>query len=400
MNDRKDRADISGGAPQEAAAEEKAHAPFLYALMPMLAAAAGAAAYCSYRHETAAGVFMLACAIFIGFFARERLPVVGIIVPAYAAVLFTGNFTLSAAYVGVCTAIGVGAFIFRINRISFAVSAVLAAGAGALLLGPAGALVGVAFVIPALVLGHIYPRSSVGEAMAFTSLAAVAAAAVFGGLFVCLSPGLGLPEGITGIGDIADRLREEFISRVTAAYTAAGLDVGSGAAEQYVDSVIRMLPGLLAVAAEVVGFFSAGVCGALFRTLGIEPEEFTAAPSRAMLSPMAGIVYFLSSLTYLIISGSAGDGVAAVVCENIMLTLALPLAVFAVSAVRRTAAAAGMHFLGSLAVAAVIFAAIFGGWQGICLFAAVGGVICFVIPLRRMIAGRRDGGGNDRDGEE
>ena len=117
MNDRKDRADISGGAPQEAAAEEKAHAPFLYALMPMLAAAAGAAAYCSYRHETAAGVFMLACAIFIGFFARERLPVVGIIVPAYAAVLFTGNFTLSAAYVGVCTAIGVGAFIFRINRI-------------------------------------------------------------------------------------------------------------------------------------------------------------------------------------------------------------------------------------------------------------------------------------------
>lgn len=381
---------IEGGsnssAPQAADRGVRIHAyiPFQYTLFPLGAVTAAAVACCAFRHDAVAGLAMLLCALFIGFFARERMTVVGVIVPAYLAVLFSGKFALPAVYVGICVAVGVGAFLFRVNRIAFAVSALLGAAAGALMLGPAGVLPGLAFVPPALVLAYVYPRSTVGEAVASTAASTALSAAGFGLLFILLSPEYGLPDGVVGMGSFFAWLKDGLIESTLSRYASLGVDAGSGAVEQYVDSILRMLPGLAAVAAEVLAFFSVSVCGAVFRGLEIEPEEFTRAPGRYVVSPVTGGLYFAASLAYVIFASDFAEGAPAVVCENLMLALALPLAVYAVSAARRAAKKAELNFLGTLVTVIAAAAVLFAGWQGVCLFAAVGGVICIIIPIRRL----------------
>lgn len=373
--------------------ESNAHAPLAYALIPLAATAAGVLAYSSFRHETLAGVFMLFAAIFIGFFARERATVAGIIIPAYLLVLFTGKFVISAAYLGICTAIGVGAFLFRVNRLAFLITAVIATGGSMLLLGASGALIGIAAIPAMLVLSWAYTRTGIGEAVGYTASTAAVSGIVLGALFIILSPDYVVPEGIRSMGDVSAWLRAEFISRVSAAYDAAGITAGSGAVEQYVDSVIRLLPALAAITAEIIAYFSTAVCGAIFRTIEVEPEQFTNSPARRMLSPMCGAVYFVASVVYLILSGGDSSidtgSTAAVVCENIMLALALPLAVFAVSWVRRAARDAGFAPLGTISVIALVISALLAGWQGICLFAAMGGALCLTLPIAQMIRNSR-----------
>ncbi len=368
----------AGSKPDKAAA--RASMPFKYTLLPLGTVVSAAVAYCGFRHETAAGMAMLLCSLYIGFFARERATVVGVIVPAYLIVLFSGGFAVPAAYVGICVAVGAGAFLFRLNRLSFALAALAATAAGALLLGPAGAALGLALIPPALVLARVYPRSSVGVSVAMTAAATAASAAVFGAVFLLLSPEYGLPEGIGGVGELLDGLRRELIDLTLKKYSA--MEIGPGGAEQYVDSVIRISPGLAAAAAEALAYISNSVCGAAFRGFEIEPESFTNAPERYILSPVTGTVYFITAL---VCAGSSSEfGVLAVSCENIMLALSLPLAVFAVSAARRAAKKASLAFLGTAVTAAAAGAAIFAGWQGISLFAAVGGVLCIITPVRRF----------------
>ena len=99
---------------------------------------------------------------------------------------------------------------------------------------------------------------------------------------------------------------------------------------------------------------------------------------------MTGGLYFAASLAYVIFASDFAEGAPAVVCENLMLALALPLAVYAVSAARRAAKKAELNFLGTLVTVIAAAAVLFAGWQGVCLFAAVGGVICIIIPIRRL----------------
>ena len=136
---------------------------------------------------------MLFAAIFIGFFARERATVAGIIIPAYLLVLFTGKFVISAAYLGICTAIGVGAFLFRVNRLAFLITAVIATGGSMLLLGASGALIGIAAIPAMLVLSWAYTRTGIGEAVGYTAVAAAVSGIALGALFIILSPDYVVP---------------------------------------------------------------------------------------------------------------------------------------------------------------------------------------------------------------
>lgn len=353
---------------------------------------AGVLSCCSFGHEVAAGVFMMGAAIFIGFFARERATVAGIIIPAYLFVLFTGRFAVSAFYLGICAAIGAGAFLLRVSRLAFGIASVLAVVCGAVMQGAAGAFLGAAVIPAVLVLGAIYPRSTVGVAVGCTALAAVLSAVVFGGLFLAFSPEFGIPEGVSDVSGLVAALRGEFIRRVTAVYAASGIEAGMGAVTQYVDTVICMLPGILAAAAEVTAFFAMSVCGALFRGFELEPPEFTNAEARYIISPVGGLVYVAAVLTY--IAASGGDvsvdtgSISAAAAENIMLAMSLPLAVFAISWARGMARRAGLAGLGTAMIVAAALSVIFAGWQGISVFSAFGTVLCFVLPIYRSVRNR------------
>lgn len=369
-------------------------AAFGWAMFLISAAfACGVLSYCSFGHEIAAGAFMMAAAVFIGFFARERVTVIGVIIPAYAVVLFSGKFSLPAAYLGICVAVGIGAFLFRVCKPAMFIAAAIAAAVTALMHGAEGMILCAAVIPAAMILAAIYPRTTLGVATGVTALALVLLCAAFGGLFLALSPEFGIPDGISGIGDIAALLRRTIIARVSAAYAASGVEVGAGAVEQYADTVIRMLPGVVAAAAEVVAFFSVGVCGAIFRATGLEPSDFTNAEARYLVSPFGGIVYAAAALTYVIAQGGDvsvdGGGIAVVTAENIMLAMSLPLAVFAISWARTAARRAGLGALSTLVIVAAVLSVLFAGWQGVSIFAAFGTVLCIILPIYRSFRVRR-----------
>lgn len=365
---------------------EAAHLPLLPALIPCAAMILGACACCAYGRETAAGLFMLGSALFLGTFARERAVIFGVIVPAYVVVLFSGDFSLPALCLGACAAVGSGAFLFRINKIVFFAGSLITLGIGVALAGNAGGLACVALSLTAAVLGTVYPVSRIGESVAYTAAALGIAVLLLGAVSVFIEGG----ASIEVLAELPARIKRQLISAVGA---AAAADTASGALEQYVDSVMKLLPGLFAAAVEVLAFFMHCVCGAIFRSASMEPEAFTTAPSRYIVSPITALLYFAATLVCAAVDES---GTVSVVCENIMLMLSLPLAVYAVFEVTQRLRRAELEAIGKLVVAAAVLATIFGGWQGVCILAAAGAVMSCILPLGAFIGGIVGGGGGEQ----
>lgn len=369
------------------------HAPFWWSLMPAGAVAAGVGSVlaAAYSRDTIAGLCMLAAALFIVFFARERMTLFALVIPACIIAFMSGSFAMPALVLGCVAAIGIGAFLFRINRAAFLLAAAASAAIGFAFGSAPGILFGVAFIPAAIVLSMAYPRTTVGEAVGVTALTAALSAVVFGVLFVIASPNIS-KDGLAGVADIGRLLLDRIADYTAAAYAEAGVEVGAGAVRQYALSLVRMLPGVAAAVAEIAAFLAVAVCGAIFRTLDIEPHAFTEAPSRYLLSPICGAVYFAAIIVYLSLTGgdgSVGGGTAAVICENIILMLALPLTVFSVSWLRRVSLRGGWRFIAPMIIIAPVISVMTSGFGGLSLFAAFGCILCIILPIADVLASRR-----------
>lgn len=370
------------------------HAPFLWSLIPAGAVAAGMGAVvaAAYSRDAAAGLFMLTAVLFISFFARENVTMFALVLPACVIAFMSGSFAVPAPVLGFVAAMGIGAFLQRINRAAFWLAAVASAALGFVFGGVAGIFMGVAFIPAALALSVAYPRTTVGEAVGVTALTAVLSAAACGALWVIVSPGVSV-AGIGSAADIGRLLYDLVVDYTTSAYAEAGVEIGVGAVSQYAISLVRMLPGMVAALAEVAAFLAVAVCGAIFRALDIEPRSFTSAPTRYRLSPLCGVIYFAAMMIYMSLTGgdgSTGGGTAAVVCENIILLLALPLTAFSVSWLRRMALRGRAAFVAPLIIAAPIVSIFASGFSGLSLFAAFGCILCLILPIADVVSKRRE----------
>lgn len=369
------------------------HAPFWWSLMPAGAVAAGVGAVmaAAYSCDAAAGLFMLTSVLFISFFARERMTMFAIVLPACVTAFMSGSFAMPAPVLGLVASIGIGAFLLRINRAAFMLTVAVSAAIGFAFGGIPGIFIGISFIPAAIVLSLSYPRTTMGEAVGVTALTVALSAVLFGTLFVIASPEISV-DIIGSSADIGKLLYDFLVDYTASAYAEAGIVVGSGAISQYALSLVRMIPGVVAVAAEIVTFLAAAVCGAIFRTLEIEPRAFTSAPARYRLSPLCGVMYFVAIIVYMSLTGGDGSvvgGTAAVICENIILVLALPLTAFSVSWLRRIALRSGWRFIAPLIVAAPIVSVLASGFGGLSLFAAFGCLLCFVLPIFEVFSERR-----------
>lgn len=271
------------------------------------------------------GFALMAMAALIFAAARCRVTVLGLIVPAYLCVLFTGAFSVQTVAVGIVFAAGVSAFLIRGRRWIFA----------------AGALILSALLI-VLIRGLPYVLLLLGPAAAGAALAllwcrekvsgaSAALAAVLTAVFVLLFLAdrrlhlVFVPE-LTGAGDlsqIADTIRSALTERIIASRMRLLGTVDEEAAAVLADTITTSIPALLFSFCSILGFLQHSLITALADTAGL--GERIPERSRALtLTPVSAFAFVGACFVYLFTGLGGSSNLASVAALNLILILLCP----------------------------------------------------------------------------
>jgi hypothetical protein len=264
-------------------------------------------------------VFVLASLIFS--YAREAVPVLGILIPALFIVVATGNLSLPAVYIGSVFSFGVSVYLM-IGKKSFRIFAsVLSAYiAAAVVLGPIEAL---PVLIPSalgILASPMLRRRSLAESIAVTTLLLLC-----GALIAFLAVGGDLAAG----GEAIRAQLTELYGKLNEKANVIELR----AVQMLAAYFVNVLPGMIFAAASAVCYLGVSLAAALFRSsTHIDVPESMAKIS---LSPVSGAVYILCFLlsTAFAIEGEAYE-MAGAVTENILIGTSLPFFIMGCDSIR------------------------------------------------------------------
>ncbi len=288
----------------------RAAAVIVFALAALIGALSGV--FLEVPTFSAITVFILSAIIF--FFARDILPICGILLPCLLEITATGSLTLPALYIGFTFCVGVTAYL-AIGKRGFVpiIAGALGYAAAAVIRDPITAIIVLIPIALGLLAALMLPRFALSETLSSMTILLLSA-----GIIAFLSLG----------GDIsatADALRN-YILELYKSMNETVFIIEESAAEMLAAYLVNILPGIIFAAVSVICYVSCALTVSLLRSSGLG-EEIPENMHRLSLSPVSGILFILCFFLSAAFSIEGGEyEIAAAAADNILIALILPFA--------------------------------------------------------------------------
>lgn len=299
----KHNAASSSVSPQGAAA-------IIFALASLLGALSGI--FSEVPVFSAVTVFAVSAIIFL--FAREIVPICGILIPCFFEYSMTGNLLLPALYLGFAFSMGASAYLVIAKKgfLPFA-AAVAGYAAGALVRDPITAIAVLIPIALGMLAGLLLPRFRFTEALSMLTILIFSAAVIS---FLALG------------GDIAStaEMLRTYIIELYRGLNEQMFIIEESAIEMIAAYMVNILPGVIFAAISVFCYIACSLTASLLRSTGVG-EDVTENMHNFSLSPVSGIIFILCFLLSAAFAEEGGNlEIASAAADNILVALVLPLA--------------------------------------------------------------------------
>ncbi len=261
---------------------------------------------------SAVTVFVLSAIIFM--FARDILPICGILLPCLLEITATGSLTLPAVYIGFTFCTGVTAYL-ALGKRGFVpiISGALGYAAAAVIRDPITAVLVLIPIALGLLAAIMLPRFALSETLTSMTVLLLSAALI---AFLLLGG---------DISETAELLRAS-ISDLFKSLNAEIFIIEESAAEMIAAYVINILPGMIFASVSVICYVSCALTVSLLRSSGLG-TEIPESMYRLSLSPVSGILFILCFFLSAAFSIEGGEyEIAGAAADNILIALILPFA--------------------------------------------------------------------------
>ena len=261
---------------------------------------------------SAVTVFAVSAIIFL--FAREIVPICGILIPCFFEYSMTGSLLLPAIYIGFAFSMGASAYLV-IAKKGFLPFAAAAAGyaAGALVRDPVTAIAVLIPIVIGMLAGLLLPRFRFTEALSMLTILIFSAAVI---------AFLALGGDITGTAEMI----RTYIIELYRGLNEQMFIIEESTIEMIAAYTVNILPGVIFAAISAFCYIACSLTASLLRSTGAG-EEVTENMQSFSLSPVSGIIFILC---FLLSAAFAEEGrdleIASAAADNIMVALILPLA--------------------------------------------------------------------------
>jgi len=285
-------------------------AEIIFALAALLGALSGI--FAEVPVFSAVTVFAVSAIIFL--FAREIVPICGILIPCFFEYSMTGSLLLPAIYIGFAFSMGASAYLV-IAKKGFLPFAAAAAGyaAGALVRDPVTAIAVLIPIAIGMLAGLLLPRFRFTEALSMLTILIFSAAVI---------AFLALGGDITGTAEMI----RAYIIELYRGLNEQMFIIEESTIEMIAAYMVNILPGVIFAAISAFCYIACSLTASLLRSTGAG-EEVTENMQSFSLSPVSGIIFILCFLLSAAFAEEGGDlEIASAAADNIMVALILPLA--------------------------------------------------------------------------